>query len=318
MAAGHIAPGRVEQQSITELSARHVAGITQFHAFAGLGGWSHALRLAGWPDDLPVWTGSCPCQPFSAAGRKKGFADERHLWPAWFKLIRACRPACILGEQIASPDGLRWLDLVQADLEGAGYAVRAADLPAACVGAPHKRQRLYFVAVPYGFKGRSHIRQRRPRENLPEAAGCGEACELANTERRGRGEGRSSEQDGPEEEQPNRLGAAHELGDASCERSQGDAGTVPRAQALGPEERFGARRIADEFVPAGSTTGFWADAEWWLCRDGKGRPAQRSHFPLATGTAGRVGQLRAYGNAICAPLAATFIKAVMQTLELNP
>jgi len=146
IAAGRIAPGDVDERSIHELAAADLRGYTQVHFFAGIGVWSYALRLAGWPDDRPVWTGSCPCQPFSAAGKGAGFADERHLWPAFHHLIRECRPPVVFGEQVASKDGLKWLDAVQFDLEGAGYAVGAADLCAAGVGAPHIRQRLYWVA----------------------------------------------------------------------------------------------------------------------------------------------------------------------------
>ncbi|MDH1104795.1 DNA cytosine methyltransferase [Pseudomonas otitidis] len=108
--------------------------------------WSLALRRAGWPDDRPVWTGSCPCQPFSKAGPGLGFADERHLWPAWHHLIRERRPAEILGEQVADGGGLAWIDLVQADLEAEGYAFGAFDMCAAGFGAPHIRQRLWIVA----------------------------------------------------------------------------------------------------------------------------------------------------------------------------
>ena len=145
--AGHVAPGAVDARSIRELRSDDLVGATQFHTFAGIGAWSYALRLAGWPDDRPVWTGSCPCQPFSVAGKGRGTADERHLWPEWFRLIRECRPPVVFGEQVASGDGLAWLDVVRADLEGEGYAVGAADLCAASVGAPHIRQRLFFGAV---------------------------------------------------------------------------------------------------------------------------------------------------------------------------
>lgn len=86
------------------------------------------------------------CQPFSTAGKRKGTADERHLWPSFFHLIRQCRPVTIFGEQVASRDGLTWLDLVSSDLEGAGYACGAVDTCAAGFGAPHIRQRLYWVA----------------------------------------------------------------------------------------------------------------------------------------------------------------------------
>jgi DNA (cytosine-5)-methyltransferase 1 len=66
--AGHIPQGEVDSRSIKDVKASDLSGFVQCHFFAGLGGWSRALRLAGWPKDRPVWTGSCPCQPFSAAG----------------------------------------------------------------------------------------------------------------------------------------------------------------------------------------------------------------------------------------------------------
>lgn len=144
MAAGHIAKGEVDERSITEVQYEDLHNFDQCHFFAGIGVWSYALRQSGWPDDKPIWTGSCPCQPFSNAGSQKRFDDERHLWPVWFDLIRQCRPAIILGEQVAS--ALDWLDLVSADLEDANYAFGAADLCAAGFGGAHTRQRIYWVA----------------------------------------------------------------------------------------------------------------------------------------------------------------------------
>ncbi len=143
---GHIAPGDVDERSIEDVLPNELSRYKQCHFFAGIGGWSYALRLAGWPDDRAVWTGSCPCQPFSAAGQKGGTEDKRHLWPDFFRLIRECQPSTVFGEQVASKDGLAWLDIVSADLESADYAVGAADLCAAGVQAPHIRQRLWFVA----------------------------------------------------------------------------------------------------------------------------------------------------------------------------
>jgi DNA (cytosine-5)-methyltransferase 1 len=147
IAAGHIADGIVDERSIEDIHPAELREFTQCHFFAGIGVWSRALRLARWPDERRVWTGSCPCQPFSAAGKGAGFADERHLWPAFHHLIAECRPPVVFGEQVASKDGLQWLDLVRADLEGSGYAIGAADLCAAGVGAPHIRQRLWWVGV---------------------------------------------------------------------------------------------------------------------------------------------------------------------------
>jgi DNA (cytosine-5)-methyltransferase 1 len=160
--AGHIAPGIVDERSIEDVLPNDLAGFVQCHFFAGIGVWSHALRRAGWPDDRPVWTGSAPCQPFSSSGQKKGFADKRHLWPAFYHLISQCRPDVIFGEQVASKDGLAWLDLVSSDLENAGYACGAVDTPACGFGAPHIRQRLYWVAD-------AEMRRHKPFENFKAA-----------------------------------------------------------------------------------------------------------------------------------------------------
>lgn len=144
--AGHIAPGDVDARSIKEVMPDDLKDYDQCHFFAGIGGWSRALRLAGWDDVRPVWTGSCPCQPFAIGGKQRGTADERHLWPEFFRLIRECQPATIFGEQVASPAGVRWADGVAKDLEAIGYAFGAAVLQGPLVGAPHQRDRLYFVS----------------------------------------------------------------------------------------------------------------------------------------------------------------------------
>lgn len=147
---GHIADGDVDERSILDVRSSDLVGYTQCHFFAGIGVWSAALRAADWPDDRCAWTGSCPCQPFSAAGKRGGFADERHLWPAFHWLVDQCRPDVVLGEQVEGPAGRAWLDLVSTDLEGTGYTFGTAVLPAAGVGAPHGRHRTYWVATNIG------------------------------------------------------------------------------------------------------------------------------------------------------------------------
>ncbi|MDU1953584.1 MAG: DNA cytosine methyltransferase, partial [Atlantibacter hermannii] len=144
--AGQIAPGIVDERSIEDVTADDLRGFTQCHFFAGIGVWSHSLRLAGWPDNKPVWTGSCPCQPFSPAGKGDGFADERHLWPAFFHLISECRPQHVFGEQVAAGNANAWFDLVQTDLEGVDYAFGLVPFTSAGIGAPHIRERAYWVA----------------------------------------------------------------------------------------------------------------------------------------------------------------------------
>src|SRR3990170_7230944 len=189
ISAGHLPDGTVDERSIVDLQPEDCQETAHF--FAGIGGWALALRQAGWPDDRPVWTGSCPCQPFSAAGKRGGTDDPRHLWPDWFRLIRECRPPVVFGEQVASKNGLAWLDLVYADLEGAGYAVAAVDLCAASVGAPHIRQRLYFVAHAESGNGRLSILTGESRQSGIESERGGETGLLGDT--RGAGlEGRAS------------------------------------------------------------------------------------------------------------------------------
>lgn len=160
IAAGHIAPGDVDERSIEDVHPDDLKHYTQCHFFAGIGVWSLALRRAGWPDDRPVWTGSCPCQPFSSAGEGYGFDDPRHLWPHFAWLIRQRRPGEVLGEQVASKDAEPWLDLVQADLEAMEYAFGAIAFPSAGIGAPHIRDRTYWVAntiMPERSDGQSGI-----------------------------------------------------------------------------------------------------------------------------------------------------------------
>jgi DNA (cytosine-5)-methyltransferase 1 len=150
ISAGHIAPGDVDERSIVDVQPNDLRGYTQCHFFGGIGGWSLALRLAGWPDDRPVWTGSCPCQPFSvgsvAHGGAKGQSDIRHLWPAFFGLISEQSPPVVFGEQVVSAIGWGWYDKLCWDMEGIDYACAAAVVPAVAVKARHERKRLFWMA----------------------------------------------------------------------------------------------------------------------------------------------------------------------------
>jgi DNA (cytosine-5)-methyltransferase 1 len=322
---GHIPSGIVDERSINDLELPTHPEPRQCHFFAGIGGWAHALRLAGWPDDQEVWTGSCPCQPFSVAGRKKAQKDLRHLWPAWFRLIDKHRPSVIFGEQVASPDGLRWLDLVSSDLEGAGYAFGAANLCAAGVGAPHIRQRLYFVAldtpmvksgVALADKQRCdgiglQLSKRESSREVPEAARRSSVGGLADSVRSRWSERRAESGNG----QAPWRGSVSLVGDSRGERGRRYAGAVFRAQSKGPEGWQATWGISHQPCPSSPTDGFWRVCEWIPCKDGKLRPAQPGAFPLAFRLPGRVGRLCAYGNAIVPQVAVVFIRAVMACLS---
>ena len=161
--------GHIDTRSICDVRPEDLNGFNQCHFFAGIGGWPLALQLAGVSPDEHLWTGSCPCQPFSISGKGLGTADSRHLWPEFKRLIAQRRPAKVFGEQVASPAGRTWLQGVFADLEKLGYAVAGADLCAAGVGAPHIRQRLWWFA---DFDGNGMEGQRiQPRAADPHGQG---------------------------------------------------------------------------------------------------------------------------------------------------
>ena len=310
-----IADGDVDERSIRDVAAADLHGYTQCHFFAGIGVWSYALRLAGWPDDRPVWTGSCPCQPFSAAGKGKGFDDDRHLWPEFHRLIAECRPPVVFGEQVASKDGLGWLDTVHTDMEASGYAVGAADLPACGIGAPHIRQRLWFVG-----------------ERLDDTAGARHVGALAGSEGEARnearlrlsGEGRGSggladtQHDDWRADEPGRgpqgrtadgwSGADGGLADACNDGPQGWVRGGPNEERQALDGSAGCDGADCRPSP---TDGHWRDADWLFCRDGKWRPVEPGTFPLVNGASARVGRLRAYGNAIVPQVAAEVIGAYL-------
>jgi DNA (cytosine-5)-methyltransferase 1 len=272
IAAGLIAPGEVDERSIVDVRPEDLDGYTQCHFFAGLGGWAYAARLAGWPDDRPLWTASAPCQPFSVAGKQKGTTDERHLWPEAFRLIRARRPDVVVGEQVAAAVGKDWLDGVFADLEGVGYACGAVVVPACAVDAPHRRDRLWFVADA-NVVGVGQERQQRG----------GELCRAGGD---------------PQSRAPSPLG------DTDGARS------TPRLPA--PDGRHeGLAEVADD--GSDRRLGAWGECAWLIGADGKARRVEPSIRLLAHGIPGRVGRLRAYGNAIVPQIAAEVIRAYLNT-----
>lgn len=284
--AGLITPGVVDTRSITEVDPDELRQFTQCHFFAGIGGWSYALRLAGWPDDKPVWTGSCPCQPFSTAGKGRGKSDERHLWPVWFNLIRKCRPSTIFGEQVETAINHGWLDDLQDDLERENYRVGAVGLPACSVGAPHIRQRLWFVADTDNQRSQGRERMPERADEQPARSGSLEGG-AGNTEHDG-SHGAAL------------PGCSIEAGDASEER-QNISGESPGT--------------GGSVVPGALCN--WENSDWLYCRDGKWRPVEPGTFPLANGLPERVVRLRGYGNAIVPQVAAEFIRSYQQVKEVE-
>lgn len=366
MQDGLIAPGVIDTRSIEDVTPNDLDGFTQCHFFAGIGVWSLALRVAGWPDERSVWTGSCPCQPFSAAGKGAGFADERHLWPSWEWLIRQRRPVHVLGEQVASSNVDPWLDLVQADVEALGYAFGCVPFPAAGVGAPHIRDRAFWLADPQNQRRRERLAAFSGTAGADIGAMAGQgngnaAWSNGSTDRLGDDDDARLEgydRDGGNGHQPGRLdaqsagsgGLAGGTGGLAitngrqCDRQpDGEGRQFHRSQAGRLESDSQSQCDSQDYGP-GPTNGFWRDADWLGCTDGKWRPVESSsqpmvdagairravacggrtdytdkgaviirHFPLAeTGQfRNRVGELRGAGNAITIGQAVEFVRAVM-------
>lgn len=378
IAAGHIALGDVDERDIRDVVPTELSRYTQCHFFAGIGIWSHALRLAGWDDSRPVWTGSCPCQPFSSAGKGDGFADDRHLWPSWHHLIRVAMPPVVFGEQIADGGGGAWLDLVCDDLEDLAFAIGPIGAPAAGFGAPNGRHRFFFVAYANAGGQRiagnateraqeidlSHAAQREPAgdvvgpDGLPDIDDNFDGLMADPSPSRRRALQRTAETNRRTPIESDGHGDVGGMGHPSSPGSRRNARAIHRSQSEGESEWSGAWPLAYELEPAGDAGelgdagrsgfqigslpdgrrgivrikgpaaaqagvvgGFWRDADLILCRDEKDgepdwkwRPVEEGTFPLASGDPGRVGCLRAYGNAINAQVAAHFIRVAMEVM----
>ena len=321
--ANLIPEGKIDGQSIVGLRAADLMGFNRVHLFAGIGGWERALQLAGWPEDESVWTGSCPCPPFSNAGKKKRCpecccenlishpfktgifvccecfyeweADGRHLWPEFRRLIEECRPGYIFGEQVSSKDGRVWLSGVHATLEKMGYGFWAVDTCSAGVNSPNIRQRLFWVA----YNKTPRQLRKEELENNKENCRTGWRFNTSNT---------------------SKIRSCFGMGNTKSSN-----GKVSEKQWESSLESGGTSRSS-----------FWSDFKYIDCQDGKTRriPTESPLFRLATGVFSGMdfsnGELTMFplakrmkkhrillsgiGNAINPIVASEFIKTFMEIL----
>jgi DNA (cytosine-5)-methyltransferase 1 len=310
ISAGHIAPGDVDERSIEDVRPDDLRGYTQCHFFAGIGGWSLAARLAGWPDDRELWSGSEPCQPYSVAGKGLGEADERFLRPHVHRLVAARRPAVYVGEQVAAAAGKNWLDRVHSDMESIGYTCRSVVVPACAVDAPHRRDRLWFVADPDEPCAGAQREQRSrelSRTGGDPGARAGDVAypdsivgQVDQNARRGEDGSGSRQVAGS-------SGARH----GAVADANGARGEARLSEANGRHE--GLAEIADN--RSNRRAGAWGEHHWLAGADGKARRVEPGIRLLAHGVPARVGKLRAYGNAIVPQVAAEVIGAYLDALD---
>ena len=301
--------GYVDERSITEVTASDVQGFTQCHFFAGIGGWSLALQLAGVPASTRLWTGSPPCQPFSTAGKQLGQFDPRHLAPVFLNLVSKCRPPVLFGEQVAAAIAKSWMCDLQTHLEGEDYAVGFAVLPACGVGAPHKRDRLFFGAQQLAYAESSRSSHRGERSILAESAKIGGGfSSVANTDD-ARPQGREGMPERTDKQSVRAGGVESGLGDS--DGSERPSRKLQRIRNKTRPEQFAQSMLPDTTNPHNS---FWSDADWLGCRDGKFRSVEAWTQQMVDGVPDTLG----YCSDNCITEAWEEIKSVCDAQKTRP
>jgi len=263
--------------------------------------------------ELPdVITGGFPCQPFSIAGKQRGTDDNRHLWPQMFRIIRELAPRWVVGENVRGlvniQDGMVF-ETVCTDLEGEGYEVRAFNIPAAGVGAPHRRERIWIVANAKSQGTRKNDRglwERIKRTSRRQGTTMANAKSLQGNGRR-RHEHPITEQ-GPEQA----GGTSGSVADTYGGRSPQPSNEI---QAGWDESGYGGENVAhanetrlqgfgtEHQLREGQSEESTGRIGWWESEPDVGR--------VAHGIPGRVHRLKALGNAIVPQIAEEIGRAII-------
>ena len=242
--------------------------------------------------ELPeIITGGFPCQPFSIAGKQKGTNDDRHLWPEMFRIIKELKPRWIIGENVRGivniQDGVVF-ETVCTDLESEGYEVQAFNIPAAGVGAPHRRERIWIVANSRRtLRQGSSIREKNENETRKEDADQHQRSSSPSKSNVANTESFSSDVRGREEHQEERDGQSEIRGKSGKDVANASTG---RRTSQGKQIPTRGNGIEHQ--------------SWWQSEPDVGR--------VAHGVPGRVHRLKALGNSIVPKIAEEIGKAIMK------
>lgn len=260
---------------------------------------------------VDIISGGFPCQPFSVAGKQKGKEDDRYLWPEMLRVIRELTPRWVIGENV--PGILRIAGrTVCEDLEREGYAVTAFNFEAAAVGAPHRRERVFFV----GWNSASC--ERKPQctfREIPEQnAEPGRICtDVADTLRLRGATGLADSPGGKERQPAEPIHCGEAVGNSECGRLSGD--NRWRAE---PKPANGCKDVSHaestecdrrKQCPEPSRRTGFADGGWWSVEPNVGR--------VANGVPSRVDRLKCLGNAVVPQQAYPIFRAIAET-EVSP
>ena len=269
-------------------------------------------RYTEWQQGADLLTGGFPCQPFSAAGKRKGRDDDRHLWPEMFRVIKEFRPRWVIAENVRGliniENGMAF-EQACLDLESVGYTVQAYIIPACAVNAPHRRDRVWIVANLTG----TGLQEQQYRPKQKQAAktknGTGmdnrferSDCYAADADNRQRPRATSALLQGQDRETSDRpSGRDNNAADAASRRGKEICQDIQPGQPNGIEPN------------PDSWRNNWLEVATRLCRVDDGLPAGVDGFKLSK-SKHREERLKALGNAIVPQVVVPIMEAIKNDL----